>query len=653
MENFLRKKLSQYKLSTMFSIIIFFVALFVSTGIQAIKYNESKKALEQNLQSKAQSILNFADVLLESRNEKFFSGESHEVPQIIQNEIFDKFTKVSDGKVFFKEASSTPTNEKNLATKYENESIKFFQKNRDIKEQDKTIQKDGKNYYMLARPIVSETKCIQCHPNWTKMGEVIAIEDILIDLDDFSNALKNNLYLAAIFWIMNIIILLVVINFLFKKLISDRIYKVLEIIFRVERGKFTISDLLKEENVQQGSSKNEIDRIYRHLNNMVNGLKPVIDNVVYQSKEVVFESLYGYNKINNNLKLADKQLNMVNHSNQNINKILDSNHQLNEDMNLLLNKSKESINTINNGKNIVTENIESSSKASNAMLNTVNSISELKEYSQEISQEINNITDIANETNLIALNAAIEAARAGEYGRSFSVVADKIRRLADTSLDNANNINHILQAIHKNIELVSNNATHTKEIIDTLQDSSNILDNSFSTINNTIIQNNEMLISFKENFIDEKKFLDEVTQDLQNVKKSSEDLNRNSIIVKESVNNITKMSAKLQNIADGFDLVQNKRESKRDVIIPPMEVEIFLKSNISFKGLLYDISKKGISIIVTDRYKDKIIEQGDSGKLILKEPINNQSIYYLEVIHIHTKKDNGTRYFGAKLRDNS
>ncbi len=649
MENFLREKLSQYKLSTMFSIIIFFVALFVSTGIQAVKYNESKKALEQNLQSKAQSILNFADVLLESRNEKFFSGESPEVPQIIQNEIFDKFTKVSNGKVFFKEASNTPTNEKNLATKYENDSIKFFQENRDIKEQEKTIQKDGKDYYMLSRPIISESKCIQCHPSWTKIGEVIAIENVLIDLDDFSNALKNNLYLAAIFWIINIIILLVVINFLFKKLISDRIYKVLEIIFRVERGKFTIDDLLKGENGEQGSSKNEIDRIYRHLNNMVNGLKPVIDNVVYQSKEVVFESLYGYNKIYDNLKLANRQLDIVNHSNKNIDKILDTNSQLNENMNLILDKSKESMKTIDDGKSIVIENIKSSSKASNAMLNTINSITELKEYSQEISKTIDNITDIANETNLIALNAAIEAARAGEYGRSFSVVADKIRTLADISLTNANNINHILQSIHKNIELVSKNATHTKEIIDTLQDSSNVLDNNFSTINNTIIQNNDMLMSFKENFTDEKEFLDEVTQDLQNVKKSSEDLNKNSLIVKESVNNITRMSAKLQNIADGFDLVRNKRESRRDVIIPPIDVEIILNSNSPFKGLLYDISEKGISIIVTDEYKNRVIEKKNQGKLTLKKPINNKSTYHFEVIHIHVKKDNGTRYFGAKL----
>ncbi|MCD4667820.1 MAG: methyl-accepting chemotaxis protein, partial [Sulfurimonas sp.] len=60
-------------------------------------------------------MLNFAGVLLESRNEKFYSGESPEVPQVIQNEVFKKFTDISEGKVFFKQASTMPMLERNRA----------------------------------------------------------------------------------------------------------------------------------------------------------------------------------------------------------------------------------------------------------------------------------------------------------------------------------------------------------------------------------------------------------------------------------------------------------------------------------------------------------------------------------------------------------
>ncbi len=121
--------------------------------------------------------------------------------------------------------------------------------------------------------------------------------------------------------------------------------------------------------------------------------------------------------------------------------------------------AKGAADTATTGGRIVNDSIQAMQKIAQTVRQSADSIAKLASSADQIGEIIGVIDDIADQTNLLALNAAIEAARAGEQGRGFAVVADEVRKLAERTGKATGEITEMIKGIQKETE----EAVHSME----------------------------------------------------------------------------------------------------------------------------------------------------------------------------------------------
>ena len=169
-------------------------------------------------------------------------------------------------------------------------------------------------------------------------------------------------------------------------------------------------------------------------------------------------------------------------------------------------------------------------------------IEELEKKSRVIGEFVNTINDIAEETNLLSLNASIEAARAGEAGRGFAVVAEAIRKLADGSSQAASEINKVVEEI----------VNQTKGTVSTAAEAGEIVGEQALLVSHT-----------KEDF---KKMAECTEQMLISVRKISEDVISIDAQRKDTLDAVSSISAVSEQTATASSEVYNISQKQMDVV---------------------------------------------------------------------------------------
>lgn len=203
------------------------------------------------------------------------------------------------------------------------------------------------------------------------------------------------------------------------------------------------------------------------------------------------------------------------------------------------------------GKNIVNASVSAIHNLADAVENAAQVISQLKDDSVSIGSVLDVIQGIAEQTNLLALNAAIEAARAGEQGRGFAVVADEVRTLAQRTQESTTEIQTMIERVQSSAEKAVSAMQAGREQTQESVERATEAGKSFETISSAIATINDMNTHIASAAEEQNSVADEVNK---NITQISEIAERTSMSAKKSESS----SAELSGLSDELTMLMKQ-----------------------------------------------------------------------------------------------
>lgn len=330
---------------------------------------------------------------------------------------------------------------------------------------------------------------VKTDPNW---GWTIGAGSYISEFEAGAHYLKS-----IIHWSVNLTgILATIAAFIFARRITKPINDLSVELRKAATGDFSGNELKVRTRDEIGHLTRDFNIMRLNIQSLIRKINDASEQVNASSQELTASTegtSLATEEISRSIQMVangfDTSSNSLMEASKSLEEITSAIHHLAHNSTDIIESSSTVLTQANNGNEYVEQTVKQMTTIHDQVHESGEVIKVLHSSSQKIGEITKVITDIAEQTNLLALNAAIEAARAGEHGKGFAVVADEVRKLAVQSQQSSNQIRQLIENIQANMEL---STTSIDSVKNEVNEGLNIVNKTESSFKEIVESMNEL-----------------------------------------------------------------------------------------------------------------------------------------------------------------